>query len=183
VRVDDVKQGADGVFELSTSAGPLRAQRVLLALGRRGTPRKLGVPGEELSKVCYRLLEPEAYANARCLVVGGGDSAVEAAIALGEAGAKVHLACRDDSFPMIKPKNQQRLDAAAQAGKVTLLMKANTKRIHADAVAVDVAGEVQSVPNDYVLVFAGGVLPTAFLERAGVKVQTMRGEAYAPANR
>jgi thioredoxin reductase/NAD-dependent dihydropyrimidine dehydrogenase PreA subunit len=183
VRVDDVQKGADGTFTLNTSQGPLRAQRIVLAMGRRGSPRKLDVPGEELSKVCYRLLEPEAYANAKCLVVGGGDAAVEAAIALGEVGATVHLAHRGDGFDRIKPKNQERLDASAKAGKVTVLLKAQTKHIRPEAVALEVGGAAQELHNDYVLIFAGGVLPTAFLEKAGVQVKTMRGEAYAPANR
>lgn len=183
VRVDDVKRGADGIFELKTSTGTIRAQRVMLAMGRRGTPRKLGVPGEDLSKVCYRLLEPENYKGAHCLVVGGGDAAIEAAIALGDAGATVHLAHRGDAFDRIKPKNQEKLDASSQAGRVTILYKAQAKLIRTDAVALDVGGQSREVKNDFVLVFAGGVLPTAFLEKAGVQVQTMKGEAYAPANR
>lgn len=183
VRVEDVTKGADGVFTLNTADGPYYARRVVLAMGRRGTPRKLDVPGEELSKVCYRLLEPEAYANSKCLVVGGGDAAVEAAIALGEVGAKVHLAHRGDTFDRIKPKNQERLDASAKAGKVTILFKAQAKQIAPEVVALEVGGAAQQLQNDYVLVFAGGVLPTAFLEKAGVKVKTMKGEAYAPANR
>jgi thioredoxin reductase (NADPH) len=183
VRVDEVKMGADGIFDLTTSTGPMRAHRVVLALGRRGTPRKLGVPGEELSKVVYRLLEPENYKGSHCLVIGGGDAAIEAAIALGEAGATVHLAHRGDVFDRIKPKNQQKLDASTGAGKVKLLLKAQTKQIRPDAVALEVGGAAQEVKNDFVLIFAGGVLPTAFLEKAGVQVKTMKGEAYAPANR
>lgn len=183
VRVDEVKRDAAGVFELVTSAGPIRAHRVMLALGRRGSPRKLGVPGEALSKVCYRLLEPENYTGSHCLVVGGGDAAVEAAIALGDAGATVQLAYRGEVFDRIKPKNQERLDASAAAGKVTVLLKAQPKEIRPDMVALDVKGELREVKNDYVLIFAGGVLPTAFLEKAGVQVKTMKGEVFAPANR
>jgi thioredoxin reductase (NADPH) len=182
VRVDEVKRTGDG-FELVTSAGPIRAQQVMLAMGRRGTPRKLGVPGEELPKVCYRLLEPENYRDTHCLVVGGGDAAIEAAVALGEAGATVHLAHRGQVFDRIKPKNQQSLDASSGAGRVTVLYQAQARQIRPDAVALDVAGQVREVKNDYVLIFAGGVLPTAFLEKAGVQVKTMKGEAYAPANR
>lgn len=183
VRVDDVKRGADGVFELATSGGPIRARTVMLAMGRRGTPRKLGVPGEELPKVCYRLLEPESYRGAHCLVVGGGDAAIEAAIALGDSGATVHLAHRGEVFDRIKPKNQEKLDASSGAGRLTVLYKAQAKQIRADAVALEVGGQARELKNDYVLIFAGGVLPTAFLEKAGVEVKTMKGEAYAPANR
>jgi putative YpdA family bacillithiol system oxidoreductase len=183
VRVDGVTKGSDGVFELETTAGRLRAQRVVLALGRRGTPRKLGVPGEDLPKVTYRLLEPEAYAGKKCLVVGGGDSAVEAALALGESGATVHLSYRGAAFSRIKPKNQERIDEAAKAGSVTIAFESNVKAIHERHVALDARGVTQDLENDYVLVFAGGQLPTAFLEKAGVEVKTFKGEAFAPANR
>lgn len=179
VRVDDVQRDAEGVFELRTSTGPLRARRVMLAMGRRGTPRKLGVPGEELPKVCYRLLEPENYTGSHCLVVGGGDAAIEAAMALSEAGATVQLSYRGEVFDRIKPKNQEKLNASQQ---VKVLFKSQVKQIRADAVSIDVAGQVEELKNDYVLIFAGGVLPTAFLEKAGVQVKTMKGEAYAPAN-
>lgn len=182
VKVDAITRGADGVFDLATAAGALRAQRVVLALGRRGSPRKLGIPGEDQAKVTYRLLEPESYAGARCLVVGGGDSAIEAAIALGEAGAKVHLTHRGEVFDRIKAKNQERLDAAVAGGKVTLLMKGQPKEIRTDAVAIEVRGEKVEIGNDFVLVFAGGVLPTAFLEKAGVEVKTFKGEEFKPAN-
>ena len=121
--------------------------------------------------------------GAHCLVVGGGDAAIEAAIALGEAGATVNLVHRGEVFDRIKPKNQEKLNASSAAGKVTVLYKAQTKQIRVDAVALDVGGQAREVKNDYVLIVAGGVLPTAFLEKAGVQVQTMKGEAYAPANR
>lgn len=182
VRVEGVQRGADGVFDLKTSQGPLRAQRIVLAMGRRGSPRKLGVPGEEQSKVVYRLLEPERYAGRHCLVVGGGDAAVEAAIALGEAGATVHLAHRGASFDRIRPKNQARLDEAETAGRVRVLLEAQTREIRTDSVSIDVGGAGEILPNEDVIVLIGGVLPTPFLEAAGVQVKTFRGEAYAPAN-
>lgn len=184
VRVEAVVKGNDGIFDLATSAGSLRAQRVVLALGRRGSPRKLGIPGEELSKVTYRLLEPEHYQATRCLVIGGGDSAVEAAVALGEAGAKTHLSYRGEVFDRIKPKNQERLDRAVASGRVTVLMKTVAKEIRAGSVVLEACGSemTSELDNDYVLIFAGGVLPTAFLEKAGVTVQTFKGEEFAPAN-
>lgn len=182
VRVDGLSRGEDGVFTLRTSAGELRAQRVILALGRRGSPRKLGVPGEDTGKVAYRLVDPEQYAGRRVLVVGGGDAGVEAAVSCGEAGATVHLAHRRDVFDRIKPKNQARLDEAVAAGRVTLLLNARPVAIHEDRVDLEVAGVPRALENDYVLVFAGGVLPTAFLEAAGVQVRTFTGQAFAPAN-
>ncbi len=181
-KVDGVSKGADGVFELATSGGLVRAQRVVLAMGRRGSPRKLGVPGEDLGKVTYRLIEAEGYAGKSVMVVGGGDSAVEAAIALGESGATTQLVYRRAVFDRIKPKNQQRLDAAAEAGHVELVLNANPKAITERSVSVEVDGTMREFDNDYVIVSVGGVLPTKFLEAAGVEVKTFKGEAFAPAN-
>jgi len=184
-RVQSVTRGADGNFDVVASEGTLRTQRVVLAMGRRGSPRKLDIPGEDSAKVTYRLLEPENYRDKRCLVVGGGDAGVEAAIALAEAGASVHLAHRGQVFDRIKAKNQQRLDealATMPAGQLEVLYSTRPLTIGVDAVQMDVAGVARELPNDYVLVFAGGVLPTAFLEAAGVKVTTFRGEVFAPAN-
>jgi thioredoxin reductase len=112
-------------------------------------------------------------------VVGGGDSAIEAAVTLGEAGASVDLSYRGEMFSRIKPKNQEKLDGAVAAGRVRLRLGTEVGAITDDAVTV--GGE--TIGNDYVLVFAGGVLPTAFLEAAGVEVDTFKGEAFAPANR
>jgi thioredoxin reductase len=187
VKVDSIDRGEDDVFTVHITEGEttaeLRAHRVVLAIGRRGTPRKLGVPGESGSNVAYRLLEPENYADTRCLVVGGGDAAVEAAMSLGDAGATaVRLSYRKDAFGRIKPKNQERLDAAVQAGRVELVMGSTAKEIRKDGVTLDVGGELRQVENDYVFVFAGGVLPTKFLEASGVEVRTFKGDEFAPAN-
>jgi thioredoxin reductase (NADPH) len=182
VKVEAIARGPDGVFEVATSAGPVRAHRIVLAMGRRGSPRKLGIPGEDLEKVTYRLLEPERYAGSTCLVVGGGDSAVEAAVALGEAGATVTLSYRKKAFDRIKKKNQHKLDAGVAAGRVSLLLNSTPVEIGAEEVIVEVAGARTALRNDYVLIFAGGVLPTKFLEAAGIEVHTFKGEAYAPAN-
>ena len=177
------RREADGVLDIETSEGSLAAHRVVLAMGRRGTPRKLGVPGEESAKVIYRLIEPEPYAGARCMVVGGGDSAVEAAVRLAEAGAQVDLVHRKRVFDRIKPKNQDQLDAVVEQGKITLRLESQVTQIEPDAVHLWSGETAQVLPNDHVLVSIGGVLPTGFLTNAGVSIETFRGEAYAPANR
>ncbi len=181
-----LKRGDDGLFTLSTQcdgqAGELRAQRIVLALGRRGSPRKLGIPGEDLAKVTYRLLEPENYAGANTLVVGGGDSAVEAAVALGEAGAVVQLVHRGRMFDRIKTKNQKRLDAAVAAGLVELVLEASPQAITETHVEIKVGEGIRRIANDYVLIFAGGMLPTKLLKDAGVAISTYHGEVYLPAN-
>ena len=182
VRVDAITADPIGPFRVETSAGPIMAERVILAMGRRGTPRKLEVPGEEQGKVVYRLIEPEAYRGLKCLVVGGGDAAVEAAVTLGDAGAEVHLAHRKGVFDRIKRKNQDRLDASAAAGKVTILTNTTVSGIAKDSVDLMVDGEKHKLPNDRVIILIGGVLPTAFLNAAGVQIATFRGQAYAPAN-
>jgi len=182
VKVESVEKGEDGVFTVGTNQGELRASRVVLAMGRRGSPRKLGVPGEDKAKVTYRLVDPEFYQGKRVLVVGGGDSAVEAAVALGDHGADIQLSYRKGSFGRIKKKNQAKLEAAVEKGEVTLLLQTQVGEIRDDEVTLKGADGEVVVPNDYVLVFAGGVLPTKFLRAAGVQVETYRGEAYAPAN-
>ncbi|MBX2797332.1 MAG: NAD(P)-binding domain-containing protein [Myxococcales bacterium] len=182
VRVDQVERGADEVFTLRTSVGAFRAQRVVLALGRRGTPRKLGVPGEGRGKVVYRLIDAEDYAGKSTLVVGGGDAGVEAAISLGEAGAHVHLAHRKRVFDRIKAKNQKRLDEAVEAGRVRLLLEAKVSEIDERTVLLTVEGQPMTLDNDRVIVLIGGVLPTKFLQDAGIEIATFKGELYAPAN-
>ena len=182
VKVESIERGDDGVFTVATTDGEIRASRVILAMGRRGSPRKLGVPGEDKAKVTYRLVDPEFYAGTRVLVVGGGDSAVEAAVALGDHGAVTTLSYRKESFGRIKKKNQKKIDAACDNGQVVMAWKTNVTRIDDDAVTLKGDDGERQVPNDYVLVFAGGVLPTKFLKAAGVEIETYRGEAYAPAN-
>lgn len=177
VRVEDVAREGDG-FEVSTTKGNYRSRAVLLAIGRRGTPRKLGVPGEELSKVVYRLVDPEQYRGQRVLVVGGGDSALEAAASIAEEeGTCVTLSYRSDAFSRAKEKNRQRIAAAEQAGRLTLLMSSNVKVIHAGTVELEQKGEQVCIDNDAVIILAGGILPTPFLKKIGIEVETKYGSA------
>lgn len=182
-RVMGVRRRDDGVFEVKLPDDEVvLAQRVVLAMGRRGTPRKLGVPGEGLGKVVYRLLEPERYAGSRSLVVGGGDSALEAAMALAEAGSEVTLSYRKGDFSRAKKKNRTKIQAKIDSGAVVFEAKSNLSSITEEAVELKTPEGPKTLDNDYVLIFAGGVLPTAFLKEAGVQVDTYKGEAYAPAN-
>ena len=96
---------------VETSAGTIPTRNVCLAIGRGGSPRKLGVPGEDLPKVAYSLMDAASYRGRRVLVVGGGDSAVEAAIGLAEQpGNEVTLSYRGEAFTRIKARNEARLD-------------------------------------------------------------------------
>jgi len=127
-------------------------------------------------------VDAEQYTDQRVLVVGGGDSAVEAAMACGDAGATVHLCYRKGAFSRIKKKNQARLERSVASGAVQLLLYGNPREIREKTVLIEVAGEMVELENDYVIVAVGGVLPTKFLEAAGVEVSTYRGEVFAPAN-
>jgi thioredoxin reductase len=164
-------------FTVVTPRGRYRARNVLLSLGRRGTPRKLGVPGEELPKVVYRLLDAEQYRGRRVLVVGGGDSAIEAALALAEEpGTRVALSYRGKAFDRIKPKNRERLSASQ---KVRQLLETNVVQITADGVQLEQGGRKGTLRNDDVLVCAGGELPTPMLKSLGIQIETHYGAAAA----
>lgn len=176
-RVEIIEPEAKG-FVIRTNKGVYRAASVLLAIGRRGTPRKLGVPGEDLPKVVYRLIDPEQYAGQNVLVVGGGDSALEAAASVAEAGGKfVTLSYRGDAFQRAKQRNRDRVEAAAQSGKLQVLFNSNVKSIEPGFVTLDENGNLVSLENNSVIVSAGGVLPTDFLRKVGIEVETKYGTA------
>lgn len=176
--VQQVERKEGGGFRVKTSKGAYEARHVVLAIGRRGIPRKLGIPGEELPKVSYSLLEPEAYQGDKILVVGGGDSAVEAAIALADQpGNKVHISYRQEKFSRIKAGNQQRIEEAIRTGKVTPLWQTNLTAITSTEVAYkDAGGAIHRLPNSQVFIFAGGELPTPFLKACGIQMETKFGE-------
>ena len=176
--VSAIKRQPDGTFTVETPKGEYRAERVVLAIGRRGVPRKLGVPGEDLPKIAYSLLEPEHYAGDRIVVVGGGDSAVEAAMALAEQPrTTVSLSYRKDRFTRIKPKNHSFFEEAVAAGKIEPLWRTNLTEIRSDAVSYQNAnGNVHELPNDQVFIFAGGELPTRFLRDSGIIIDMKFGE-------
>ena len=169
--VTDIQRGPDGTFAVTTQRGGYHARSVILALGRRGTPRKLGVPGEELPKVMYGLIDAEAYRNARIVVVGGGDSAVEAALGLAhQSGNRVTLSYRGAEFSRLKARNAQRLGAAEKEGRVDVIRDSRIVRIGERSVRLEAGGVERELPNDYVWIFAGGLPPSDFLARIGVQV-------------
>lgn len=164
--------------ELITNRGRLKTRAVLLAIGRRGTPRRLEVPGEEQPKVVYRLIDPEQYRNKHVLVVGGGDSALEAAGSIAEQkGTTVTLSYRSEAFSRAKPKNRQRVEQAVRRGRLTLMLKSKVNAIGTDSVTLDWKREIVKIKNDAVIVCAGGILPTNFLKKAGIDVETKYGTA------
>ncbi len=168
-KVEDIRKGEDEAFTVSTVTNSYRARAVVLALGRAGEPRKLGVKGEELPKVMYRLIEADHYINKRILVIGGGDSAVEAAMGLAnQSGNRVTLSYRADRFSRIKERNAKRIEDCIRSGKVKILFNSNPVEFKATSVVLDVAGEMQEIENDFVWIFAGGTPPNAFLKKIGV---------------
>ncbi len=171
-------QGQDGAFTLETSQGPVRARKVVLATGRRGTPRKLGAPGEELPKVSYRLIDPVQYEGCRVLVVGGGDAALEAAIQLaGETDAEVALSYRGEAFGKCRDANRKKVHELAERGRITLLMKSQVREIRPQEGRLELEGQGMELPNDFVIVCAGGELPLDFLKKMGVGLRRYHGEA------
>jgi len=168
----------DTGFEVVTTLAKYRAKSVLLALGRRGTPRKLGVPGEQLPKVVYRLLDPEQYCGKHVLVVGGGDAAIEAALSVAEQpGSQVTLSYRGEVFGRLKQKNRQRLEQAQQAKQLAVVLQSQVLRITKLAVTLKQNTEAITLKNDVVIVCAGGILPIPMLKEIGVMVETKRGSA------
>lgn len=167
-----------GHFMVGTSKGEYKSRKVILALGRRGTPRKLGVPGEDLPNVTYRLLDAEQHENHNVLVVGGGDSAVEAALAIADQpGNRVILSYRKDAFGRIKPKNKELLDSALAKKSLRVAFNSNVKEIRERDVKIAIGDKVGLIKNDYVYIFAGGELPNEFLKSIGIKIEMKFGTA------
>jgi thioredoxin reductase/NAD-dependent dihydropyrimidine dehydrogenase PreA subunit len=174
-RMESIQPNGKG-FQVKTSGGEYSVRAVLLAIGRRGTPRKLDVPGEELPKVVYRLIDAEQYRGQKVLVVGGGDSALEAALAIAdEADTDVTLSYRSEAFGRVKAKNRQRLEDAQKRGRIRVLLKSNVIRIEPDEVLLGLESEQIVLPNDAVIISAGGVLPIDLLKNVGIQFETKHG--------
>ncbi|NQV41931.1 MAG: NAD(P)-binding domain-containing protein [Candidatus Marinimicrobia bacterium] len=160
-------------YKITTSAGELSSDYVVLALGRRGTPRKLGVPGEDLSKVSYKLMDAETYQNKHILVVGGGDSAIEAAVGLGQQiGNTVTLSYRKNNFSRIKARNDEQVAKAVKNGWINIIYESTVDSIHEDQVIIRQNDQEQQLKNDYVFVFAGGIPPFKLMNSIGVQFGT-----------
>jgi thioredoxin reductase/ferredoxin len=176
-RVEAITRDGSG-FVVRTTRAEYKAASVLLAIGRRGTPRKLGVPGEELPKVVYRLVDPEQYVGQDVLVVGGGDSALEAAASVAESGSRSVILCyRGDAFSRAIPRNRERIAAAERSGRLRVLFRSEVRRIEPNRVVIDLDGRDADFSNDAVIVSAGGILPADLLRSVGIAVETKHGTA------
>jgi len=177
-KVETISPLLEGGFKIKASNGSeFRSQQILLALGRRGTPRKLDIPGEELPKVFYRLLEPEHFQNLDILVVGGGDSAVETALLLMMTN-RVTLSYRGEKFSRIKPQNQKNLDQAIQDKNLQVILNSEAREITEDKVSLWLKelDQIQELANDRIFIFAGGELPLPFLKSIGINVEKKFGK-------
>ncbi len=169
-RVEKIKKNG-ACFHVETSKGQYSAKRVVLALGRRGSPRRLEVTGEDLSKVAYQLIEAESYEGKDILVVGGGDSAIEAAIGLSKAGRnRVTLSYRGQVFERAKERNRQLIEEAEKTGRIKIRRNSHVTEVREKSVALEVSGASTEIPNDYVLVLIGGTPPEEFLRKAGIEI-------------
>jgi len=171
-KVETITPLQDDTFKVVTNKGEEYVSNyVLLATGRRGSPRKLNVPGEDTQKVAYRLLEPERITGKKIMVVGGGDSAVESAMLLMENN-EVILSYRKDKFARIKPKNKESIAEAIASKSIKAIFNSNLLSITDTSVSLKVGGEdnTRTIENDLVYIFAGGELPTSFLQKAGVEI-------------
>src|SRR5271167_4744472 len=176
-RVENIENKA-GAFHVRAGGQHYIASAVLLAIGRRGTPRKLGVPGEELPNVVYRLIDPEQYRGQKVIVVGGGDSALEAAAGIAELGdTTVVLSYRGEAFQRAKQRNRQRVEEAKAKGRLNVLLNSQIREIRSDEVVLKQAAKDMKMSNDAVIVSAGGILPNDFLRSIGIEVETKYGTA------
>ena len=160
-----------GVLKLHTEDKPITAKRVIIAIGRTGNFRKLNVPGEGLEKVSNRLIDASKFDGKRVMVVGGGDSAMEAAISLAEEGAMVDLSYRKKEFSRPKAENVEKLKNLESSKKVTLYMETNVQDI--DENEVTLCGEdgcEKVLENDYVFTLIGREAPLDFFRKSGIHV-------------
>ncbi len=174
-KMEDIEPNGKG-YTVTTNKGTYETSTVLLTIGRRGSPRKLGVDGEDVEKVVYRLNDPADYINKHVLIVGGGDSALEAATSIAEVeGSVVTISYRSPSFSRAKQKNQDNIKTMAASGELTVLMSSNVKGITPEEVEIEQDGEKSVIKNDGIIVCAGGILPTPFLKKIGIVVDTKFG--------
>ncbi|MEJ2403150.1 MAG: NAD(P)-binding domain-containing protein [Candidatus Thiodiazotropha sp.] len=175
-RVEKITPHEKGGYRVKTNLDEYHTRTILLSIGRRGTPRKLGVPGEDLSKITYRLIDPEQYQGQHVLVVGGGDSALEAATSIAANNASsVTLSYRSGSFSRAKRKNREKMEKAVESGKIRLMLNSNITSFTSDRVTISTQDEQIELPNDAAIICAGGVLPTGFLKETGIDMETKHG--------
>lgn len=169
-------------FVVESDRFTLKTRQIIIAIGRQGTPRKLGIKGENLPNVSYNLLEPDHFQHLNVCVVGGGDSAIEAALALSDQpGNNVAISYRGDTFKRAKETNRQRIMEASRSRKINILFETNVIENQEEAVLIqNKNGHIRDLTNDYLFILAGGDLPTKFLTESGIQIDTKFGEPRFP---
>jgi thioredoxin reductase len=181
-KVSEIKPLNNGTFKVTTNKGDeYISNNVLLAIGRRGSPRKLGVIGEDLTKVAYRLLEPERISGKKIIVVGGGDSAIESALLLKDQN-EVILSYRSDKFSRLKPKNKENVEKGIGNNSLRVMFNSDLVSINEDSILIKIKDEISELKNDLVYIFAGGELPTEFLKNAGIEITRKFGHTMKKHN-
>jgi len=175
-KVDSIVPNENETFKILTNTGnEYTCNQVLISIGRRGTPRKLGVPGEDTQKVAYRLLEPEQIKDKKIIVVGGGDSAIESALLLKDENDVV-LSYRKDKFSRLKPKNKEKIDQSIADNSIRVEFSSNLVSIEGQSIMMHTNNDTTvEIENDLVYIFAGGELPTNFLQNAGIEISKRFG--------
>jgi len=177
-RFEAILSRENGLFHIKTNKQQYHTKNIMLAIGRRGTPRKLGAKGEDLNKVVYRLIDASQYAGQKVLVVGGGDSALEAATTIAdEQGTEVILSYRSNAFSRAKEKNRLRVEHAAAQGKLQVLYASQVQEITPEKVIIAHEDTIKTFANDAVIISAGGILPTKMLQEMGIQIDTKFGTA------
>jgi thioredoxin reductase (NADPH) len=160
----------EGRFVVTASGRDFTCDKVILALGNRGVPRKLGVPGEDGPNVFFNLLDAEEFAGAAVSIVGAGDSAIEASISLLQQHCRISIIVRGEGFPKAKSKNRERIERAIAEKKVSVYFNAGVRGITTQEITISAEGNIFRFANDYVFVMAGGELPFQLLEKIGISI-------------
>lgn len=177
VRFISVKKEGN-IFHAETSAGIITAKKVILCMGVRGSPRKLGLPNEDTEKVAYNLIDPEQYQRKNIAVVGGGNAGVEAAQMLGNSKYqnKVTLLVRGPTFDRCNEENKNIIVKMAEKGLVEILYSTSVTAIDTKTIKIKTEGkEEKEIKNDYLFVFAGAEMPFKFLMSLGVEIEKKYG--------
>lgn len=161
-------EGKDDQFIVTASGRQYSCNKVILALGSRGVPRKLAVPGEDNPHVFYNLLDAEEFAGSTVTIVGAGDSAVEAALSLLQQGCRVTMVVRGEGFPRVKSKNREKIELAIKEKKITTLFNGRVNKIEPDSLTVSDADRTFRLTTDHVFIMVGGELPYQLLETIGI---------------
>ncbi len=164
--VTDIKKEGDK-FKVTTSKGSYESKFVLLAIGVQGSVRKIEIDCDDSKKVLYRVPDPKAFSGKSIIVVGGGDTAIEHAVLLKDAGAKVTLSYRKPEFFRLKDVNER----AIKESGIPLIFNSNVKSIKDGKAVLDVNGQIQEVSADCAAVFAGTIPATDFLTKIGLKLE------------